>query len=235
MPTANTDTRPVTAPPGTGRGEGLALRTALGQVRQRTPRRLGQWAASVLFVLVVVIGLVALFNAQSDRVEVLATTRPVAAGHLVEASDVHPVDVAGVDGAIPAVDVDLVVGKRAATGLVEGQVLTSSALTDEAVPGPRQRLVALQLSQGRVPGGLAAGDVVDVLAAPVDGDTGTRAQLQQPRVLAPRAVVESVRRTPDAALVVTVLTGEGTADRVAAHNAAGRVTVVQAPITATGE
>jgi hypothetical protein len=32
-----------------------------------------------------------------------------------------------------------------------------------------------------------------------------------------------------------VLTGEGTGDRVAAHNAADRVTIVQAPVTATGE
>ena len=71
-------------------------------------------------------------------------------------------------------------GKRAAGGLVEGQVLTEAALTDKQVPGDGQRLVAIRLDTGRVPGGLAPGDLVDVLAVPPDGDQGSREQLNQP-------------------------------------------------------
>jgi hypothetical protein len=204
-------------------------------VTQKAPRRLGQWAASVLFVVIVVVGLVALFESQSDRVEVLVVTNPVAAGQVVEAGDVRPAEVAGVSGAIPAVDVDSVVGKRATAGLVEGQVLTEAALTEEPVPGDGERLVALHLSNGRVPGGLEAGDVVDVLVVPVEGAESSEAELQAPKVLAQSARVESVGNTPEGSRVVTVLVEEGVADPVAAYSAAGQVTIVQAPITAAKE
>jgi len=215
--------------------QGLDLRSTLGQVTQKAPRRLGQWAASVLFVVMVVVGLVALFQSQSDRVEVLVVTNPVPAGQVVQAGDVRPAEVAGVSGAIPAVDVDSVAGKRATAGLVEGQVLTEAALTDEQVPGDGERLVALHLANGRVPGGLEAGDVVDVLVVPVEGADGTEAELQAPKVLAQSARVESVGKTPEGDRVVTVLVEEGVADPVAAYSAAGKVTVVQAPITAAKE
>jgi len=217
------------------RDQGLDLRSTLGQVTRQAPRRLGQWAASVLFVIMVVVGLVALFQSQSDRVEVLVVTNPVPAGQVLQPGDVRPAEVAGVPGAIPAGDVDAVVGKRATAGLVEGQVLTEAALTDEQVPGNGERLVALHLANGRVPGGLDAGDVVDVLVVPVEGADGADEQLQAPRVLAKSARVESVGTTPEGARVVTVLVEEGGADPVAAYSAAGQVTIVQAPITAAKE
>lgn len=221
--------------PSSSRDEGLDLRSTLGQVTQKAPRRLGQWAASVLFVVVVVIGLVALFQSQSDRVEVLVVTNPVPAGQVVERGDVRPAEVAGVSGAILAADVESVVGKRAAAGLVEGQVLTEAAFTDVQVPGEGERLVALQLGNGRVPGGLAPGDIVDVLAVPAEGDAGAPDQLTRPTLLAEAARVESVGKTPEGTRVVTVLVDEGVADPVAAYSAAGQVTIVQAPITAAEE
>jgi hypothetical protein len=214
------------------RDQGLDLRSTLGQVTQKAPRRLGQWAASVLFVVMVVVGLVALFQSQSDRVEVLVVTNPVPAGQVIEEGDLRPAEVAGVSGAIPAVDVDSVVGKRAAAGLVEGQVLTEGALTDEQVPDDGERLVAVRLDKGRVPGGLATGDLVDILAVPPDGDSGAKEQLSTPQVLAEGARVDSVSNTPEGARVVTVLVDEAVADPVAAYSATGQVTVVQAPITA---
>ncbi len=217
------------------RDQGLDLRSTLGQVTQKAPRRLGQWAASLLFVVMVVGGLVALFQSQSDRVEVLVVTNPVPAGQVVGESDVRPGEVAGVSGAIPAGNIDSVVGKRATAGLVEGQVLTEGALTDKAIPGDGERLVALHLANGRMPGGLEAGDVVDVLVVPVEGANGTPAQLQAPKVLAQNARVESVGKTPEGSRVVTILVEEAVADPVAAYSAAGQVTIVQAPITAAKE
>jgi hypothetical protein len=214
------------------RGQGLDLRSTIGEVRQRAPRRLGQWAASILFVVIVVIGLLALFRSQSDRVDVLAVTGSVPAGQVIEPSDVRPVEVAGVAGAIPATDVDSVVGKRAAAGLVEGQVLTESALTDEQVPGDDERLVAVDLPNGRVPGGLAAGDVVSILVVPVEGAEGATEQLQAPTVLSQAAQVQSVGETSEGGRVVTVLVDAGEAEQVAAYSAAGQVTIIQAPLSA---
>ena len=226
----------VTSNPRTGGGrsgadQGMGLRSTLGQVTQKRPRRLGQWAATVLFVLVVVLGLLTLFRSQSDRVEVLQVTNPVPAGQVVEASDVRSVEVAGVDGAISSSDIDSVVGQRAAAGLVEGQILTEGALTGEQVPADGERLVALRLDRGRVPGDLGVGDVVDVLAVPPEGDPGTTDQLDAPTKLAEAATVQGVGETPEGAVVVTVLIGDTAADQVAAYSAAGQITVVQAPLT----
>lgn len=212
------------------RGEpGLDFRSTLGHVTQRAPRSMGRIAASTLFVVLVVVGLVAVFQTQTDRVEVLVVTNSVPAGQVVTAADLEPAEVAGVEGAIGAADVDSVVGKRAAGGLVEGQVLTEAALTDTQVPAAGQRLVAIRLETGRVPGGLAPGDLVDVLAVPPDGDPGSSEQLNQPVKLAQLARVDSIGDTPDSAVVVTVLVSEAQADPIAAHSATGQVTIVQSP------
>lgn len=188
-----------------------------------------QWAASVLFVVVVVVGLVALFQSQSDRVEALMVQHPVAAGQVIQAGDLRPAEVGGVPDAILASEVDSVVGQRAVSGLVEGQVLTQSALSSTPVPAVGERLVAIRLEVGRVPGGLAPGDLVDILVVPPTGDPGTSEQLDAPLKLAQSARVESLGETPDSAVVVTVLVKEGNADPIAAHSAAGQVTIVQAP------
>jgi hypothetical protein len=224
-----------TQQPSAANDRGLDLRSTLGHVTQKAPRRLGSWAASILFVVMVVIGLVALFQAQGDRVEVLVVTDNVPAGQVIGDGDVRPVEVAGVPGAIEAAEIDSVVGKRAAAGLVEGQVLTDSALSDAAVPGDGERLVALQLPIGRVPGGLAPGDIVNVLVVPAEGAAPAADELQDPQVLAESARVESVGRTPEGNRVVTVLVEEGVADPVAAYSAASQVTIVQAPAAAARE
>lgn len=210
-------------------GERLEGRSSLGWVRRRTPRRTGQWAASILFIALVVGGLVWLFDSQSERVEVLVVKTPVAAGQVVERSDLLSVPVAGVADAVLASDQASVVGRRATFGLVEGQVLTESALTSRPVPASGERLVALNLSSGRVPGGLAGGDLVDVLAAPADGAQGSKQELQAPQLLAESARVQSVGSSPEGGVVVTVLVGADEAESVAAFSSASRVTVVQAP------
>lgn len=207
----------------------LGVRSALGDVSQRAPRRVGQWAAAILFVAVVVVALVAVFQSQSDRIEVLVVRNAVPAGQVVQPSDLGSARVAGAPGAVPASDVETVAGLRAAVSLVEGQVLTDSSLTDAMVPGAGERLVAIRLDRGRVPGGLAPGDLVDVLAVPPDGDLGSEAQLDAPPRLARAARVDSVGETPDSALVVTVLVRETEADTIAARSAVGQVTIVQAP------
>ncbi|MDN5894659.1 MAG: SAF domain-containing protein [Nocardioides sp.] len=190
---------------------------------------MGQWAASVLFVVLVVVGLVAFVQSQSDRVEVLVVRHPVAAGQIIQANDVQPAEVGGVSNAILASDVESVIGQRAAAGLVEGQVLTESALSGTLVPAVGERLVAIRLEVGRVPGRLAPGDLVDVLVVPPAGEPGTSEQLDVPFKLAQSARVDSMGETPDSAVVLTVLVNVGEANAIAAHSAAGQVTVVQAP------
>ena len=217
------------------RSDPLDVRSRLGQVKRRAPRRTGQWAAAVLFVALVVIALVALFQSQSDRIEVLVVADSVPAGQVIERGDLRSAEVAGVSGAIRAADIEEVVGKRAAAGLVDGQVLTNQAISEALVPGEGQRLVALNLPTGRVPGGLSGGDTVVVLSVPVEGADGTKEQLEAPQVLAGSARVQEVGETPEGTVVVTVLVPEDVADSVAAHSSAGQVTIMQAPAAGAGE
>lgn len=217
-----------------GISDRLAGRSTLGQVTRRAPRRVGQWAASILFVAIVVIALVALFQSQDERTEALVVTGSVPAGQVIERGDLSPAEVAGVPGAIPAMNVEEVVGKRAAAGLVGGQVLTDQAVTETLVPGEGERLVALSLPTGRVPGGLTGGDTVDVLSVPVEGAAGSKQQLRAPEVLAATATVQEVATTPEGTVVVTVLVAADVADAVAAYSSAGQVTITQAPAGAGG-
>ena len=91
--------------------------------------------------------------------------------------------------------------------------------------------MAISLPNGRVPGGLSAGDVVSVIVVPVEGAEGSSEQLEAPAVLSQAASVQSVGDTPEGTRVVTVLVDAGEAEQVAAYSAAGQVTIIQAPLS----
>ena len=193
------------------------------------PRRLGQWAAAVLFVLMSMLLAAWVWQQQGDRVEVLVVGKQVPVGHVVERSDLTTASVAGVNGAIPVEDLDRVVGSTAAVGLLPGQVLTDQLLTTESVPADGQRVVGLDLDTTRAPLGLRAGDVVAVLAVPPSGDASDPAELESPTVLAATAEVLQVGRVEGGGTQVSLVVRQEEANRVAAFGAAGRVAVVQGP------
>jgi Flp pilus assembly protein CpaB len=198
------------------------------------PRRYGQWAAAVLFVLVAVVAAGWLWQQKSDRVEVLAVTHAVPAGTVLSNEDLKVVDVAGVDGAVGADDASSIIGSAAAVELVPGQILTPEMLTPDPLPGPGERVVGVQLDGTRAPGGLVPGDRVSVLAVPPSGDAGTPADLSSPTVLAEVATVRSVERVQGAGTRFALLVPRASADQVAAFGAAGRVSLVQAPLSGDG-
>lgn len=195
----------------------------------RMPRRYGQWAAAVLFVLVTVLAAGWLWQQKSDRVEVLAMADAVPVGSVIERGDLKLVQVAGVEGAIGIGEVDNIVGSTAAVGLVPDQVLNRDMLTTDPIPGPGERVVGVELDATRAPGGLTPGDVVTVLAAPPSGDPSTPAELESPTVLAERVSIVSVTTVEGAGTRLTLVVPEADANQVAAFGAAGRIAVLQAP------
>lgn len=207
---------------------------SLGHDLPRVPRRYGQWAAAVLFVVVAVVLAGWLWQQKSDRQSVLEVDRPVPAGTALKASDLKVVDVAGVAGAIPSSSSGQVVGSIAAVGLVQGQVLTPAMVTHDPVPGPGERIVGVQLDATHAPAGLAPGDVVEVLSVPPSGSPGTPGVLDDPPVLAPKATVASADVIQGAGTRLTLVVPASSANRVAAYAAAGRVSLVQAPIGGDG-
>lgn len=195
----------------------------------RVPRRYGQWAATVLFVLVTVLVAGWLWQQKSDRQEVFAVGVAVPAGSVIERDDLLVLEVAGVDEAIGIGDVESVVGSTAAVGLVPGQVLNREMLTSDPIPGPGELVVGVELDATRAPGGLVPGDVVTVLAVPPAGDASTPEELESPMVLADQVRVLSAVRVEGAGTRITLVVPEGQASRVAGFGAAGRVAVLQAP------
>jgi hypothetical protein len=201
-----------------------------GRDLPRVPRRYGQWAAAVVLVVVTAIGAGWVWQQKSDRVEVLAVGVAVPAGSVIGRADLAVVRVAGVEGAVGIDEVDRIVGRTAAVGLVPGQLLNHDMVTTTSVPGQRERVVGLELDATRVPGGVGAGDVVTVIAVPPSGDAGARAELESPTVLAEQVAVLSAQRVEGAGTRLTVVVPSEQANRVAAFASAGRVALVQAPI-----
>lgn len=202
----------------------------LGRAATRVSGRWGQKTAAVLVTVAAAVGAGYLYNAKGETTEVLVVSKAVAPGEVVERSDLSTAQVSGVSGAVSMAEIDTVVGKRAVTGLVEGQVLTDALVTSSPVPGEKERLVAVRLPAGRVPAGLGAGAVVNVLAVPAEGADGVDEELDAPVELAKGAGVHAVSTAVDGSLVVSLLLGAGEADQVAAYSSAGRVTVVQTPV-----
>ena len=216
--------------PGEVAGEVRRRRPIAGRELPRVPRRYGQWAAAVLFVLVAVLAAGWLWQQKSERVEVLAVTHAVPAGSILTRNDLEVVEVAGLPEALAAGESAEVIGSTAGVGLVAGQVLTPQMLTADPVPGPGERVVGVELDGTRTPAGLMPGDVIRVLAVPPTGDASSPAQLTTPTVLAESARVSSVDPTDGAVTRFALLVPQAEADRVAAFGAAGRVSLVQAPL-----
>ncbi len=210
--------------------EGRPRRPGGGRELPRVPRRYGQWAATVLFVLVAVLAAGWLWQQKSERVELLAVTHAVPAGSVLGRDDLQVVEVAGLPNALGAGQAANVVGSTAGVGLVAGQVLTPAMLTADPVPGPGERVVGVELDGTRTPAGLAPGDVVRVLAVPPTGDASSPAELASPTVLAASVRVRSVDRIEGAVTRFALLVPQTEADRVAAFGAAGRLSLVQASL-----
>ena len=107
---------------------------SLGHDLPRVPRRYGQWAGAVLFVIMAVLLAGWFWQQKSDRQAVLVIAEPVPAGAVITAEDLGIIEVSGVRGAIPSAESGSVVGSTAAVGLVDGQILTRDMVSHGAAP-----------------------------------------------------------------------------------------------------
>ena len=196
----------------------------------RAPRRYGQWALTVLFLLATGFSAAWLWQHQGDQIEVIAVRDAVPAGQVIERGDLVAREVSGVEGAIPVSEVDRVVGSVAAVPLLSGQVLLDAMVTADPVPAAGERVVGVELKATRAPRGLGAGDVVMVLAVPPEGDPGTTEAIEDPIVLAESAWILSAEPVDGGGTRYSLVVQDTVANKVAAFGAVGRVALVQAPI-----
>ena len=87
---------------------------------------------------------------------VVAAAHTVYRGEVIEQGDLATITLRGgsLPHVIPAARLNDLVGKRAAFDLVEGAVISSTAVTDMAVPAEGRAIIGLKLTPGRAPGNL---------------------------------------------------------------------------------
>lgn len=144
---------------------------------------------------------------------------------MLSQSDIAVVEV-GVDPGlqpIPRSQLSTVIGKRAATDIAAGTLLSAAQVTDAVVPPSGMSLVGVALSAGGMPGEpLAAGDDVRIVTTP-----GQDGQLDRGDPEAVAASVVSVAVSAETGQrVVTVQVPEGDAAGLAAKAATGNVALV---------
>lgn len=203
-----------------------------GPVAERLPavgrrRRPVQAMAGALVLLVCAyVGAQLALRGQPTR-EVVTLVRPVVAGQALTAGDLGMTRLSG--GGVRAFDrsglVGLV-GRRTAVALPAGTLLSNGVLTDAAVPGPGQQVLAMALKAGAFPPGLAPGRAVGVLQ--VGSATGGPALASL--VLAGRARVVAVQTDPGSGVtVVSLALDNARVLDVARAAAAGAVTLSMLP------
>lgn len=120
----------------------------------------------IALVLVAFLGYLAVYSSTTHRTPVLVTTRALAAGTVIHASDLRTVEIAG-DGSLiaglePESGLSQVVGQRLAAGLPAGTPLPRSALAARAPATSAMTLAVPALHA--LGGALQPGDRVTVLA-----------------------------------------------------------------------
>jgi Flp pilus assembly protein CpaB len=154
-----------------------ASESSLGEPAMPPVGRRNRWRllAGVLVVLASVAGFVAFNTVAADTTPVLVVARPVPMGQPLTRADVRVVDVRLAPGveAVPAGEVDLVLGRPAAVPLSAGVLLTREQVGPAAVPRSGEVLVAVSVPLP--PPGLAAGARVRVLVGPAGGAAGAAA------------------------------------------------------------
>jgi hypothetical protein len=87
---------------------------------------------------------------------VVVAAHTVYRGEAIEQTDLATITLRGgsLPHAIPAAQLGDLLGKRAAFDLVEGSVIPSTAIVEEAIPSQGRAIVGLKLAPGRAPGNL---------------------------------------------------------------------------------
>lgn len=134
---------------------------------RRSHRRPPHLLVGVLLVVVCVGGALWWSSTAQDRVPVLAVARPLTVGHALEPGDVREVEVSAADtvATVPAEQASTLLGRRMATSLVTGALLTPGSFGPRMIPAAGYAVVAVALKPGQFPLELAPGSPVLVVTS----------------------------------------------------------------------
>ena len=120
-----------------------------------------------------------IYSRVATETAVVAIAQTVYRGETIEAGDLTTITLSGgsVEKAVPAGELQNLVGKRAVFDLPEGAVIPSTAVADVALPAEGRAVVGLKLEAGRAPTSLLLpGSLVRLVAlpAPVDAQASDK-------------------------------------------------------------
>lgn len=154
----------------------------------RQPRRL-DWRAifGVLLLFVAIGGAVAFWSVSSDTRAVLVATRDLPAGATLGPSDVSVarvrVDDAMYGAAVPASDLNNIVGRPLAEPMHAAQMLVQAQLASHPALAPNQLALTIAVSPETAVGGqLRTGDAVEVFVTQNKGKPDAQTVVVLPRV-----------------------------------------------------
>ena len=116
----------------------------------------------------------------ASETAVIAAAHTVYRGETIEQGDLTTITLRGgsLPQTVPATRLADLVGKRAAYDLIEGSVIPSSAVVEEATPAEGRAIVGLKLAPGRAPVNLLLpSSVVRLIALPAAADDSTTDKL----------------------------------------------------------
>lgn len=216
-----TTTRPASALPDGVNGRKPAVGAPMPKRLRRGPLMILVSAGLVLVGAVLGVGVWLL---SSSSVEVVAARAAIDRGAVIAATDLEVTRVT-VDPSVPVVpasELSGLVGKRAASDVAAGTLLSPAQVTDALPPGTGESVVGVAVATGQLPAEpLRPGDHVRLVQTPAaQGDVpATQVTID--------AEVQSVTPAADGqTTVVDLLVPESRAAEVAARAATGRVALV---------
>jgi flagella basal body P-ring formation protein FlgA len=164
----------------------------------------------------------------ASETAVVAAAHTVYRGETIEQGDLTTITLRGgsLPQTIPATRLTDLVGKRAAYDLIEGSVIPSSAVVEEATPAEGRAIVGLKLALGRAPGNLLLpSSVVRLIALPAAADSSATDKLTDSIFVG--RVIDQSPAADGTSLLVNVDVEAGAAPTIAALAAQDRIAIVR--------
>jgi Flp pilus assembly protein CpaB len=164
----------------------------------------------------------------ASEAAVVVAAHTVYRGETLEQSDLATITLRGgsMPHTIPAAQLNDLVGKRTAFDLVEGSVISSTAITDSAIPREGRAAIGLKLTPGRAPGNLLLpGTRVRLIAMPAAADSSTADKLAGSIFVG--SVIDQSQAADGMSVLVNVEVDAGAAPTIATLAAQDRVAVVR--------
>jgi len=159
---------------------------------------------------------------------VVAAAHTVYRGEMIDRGDLATITLRGgsLPHVIPAPQLNDLVGKRAAFDLVEGSVISSTAVTDSAIPAEGRAIIGLKLAPGRAPGNLLLpASSVRLIAMPAAADSSITDKLAGSIFVG--SVIDQSQGADGTSILVNVDVDAAAAPTIATLAAQDRIAIVR--------